>query len=324
MNTGNLAVKITMLCNSNCKNCTSRMKKYKLSEKDFMDIELFHTLVDEAYEYGINHVTFSGGEPTIVPALPSFIAYATSKGMTTRVMTNGSKLTPEYISTLVENGLKQLCLSLYSTDYQDYTELRNNKFLHEKALTAAKNMSAFSNEITLMMQTIICKVNYHGIPRLLDFAIDNGFHYLWTSLLEDAISLPQIRMTKESIDDFNTNIIPAIKEKSSRIPEELREDFIQSSERLFHFPEYTDGIYHDEDFSHCNLLGNLFIAFPDGKIGYCSGYDYFSNTEEQFVPGFFNHLNIEKQISIMHKYCKYCPHGKHVSLRLRDAQYKPF
>ena len=324
MNNGNLAVKMTMLCNSNCKNCTSRMKKYKLSEKNYMDFDLFCELVNEAHDYGINHVTFSGGEPTLVPTLTDYIDYATSKGMTTRVMTNGLKLTPDYISELYQSGLKQLCLSLYSTDYQDYTELRNNKRMHEKALQAAKNMSLFSDKMTLIMQTIICRVNYSGIPRLLDFAIDNHFHYLWTSLLEDAINLPQIRMTRDNIEVFNNITIPAIKERSSRLLEKDRDFFLQSADRLFHYPEYADGIYHDKDFSHCHLLGNLFIAFPDGKIGYCSGYDYFSDTEEEFTKGFFNHLNIDKQIEIMHKFCKYCPHGKHVSLQLREAKYKPF
>ena len=45
-------------------------------------------------------LTFAGGEPTLVPWLPELIAFAKQCGLATMLVTNGSRLSPEYLDRL--------------------------------------------------------------------------------------------------------------------------------------------------------------------------------------------------------------------------------
>lgn len=321
--TGNAVVKMTLRCNANCKNCTGRMKKYKENESQYVDTELFKRYIDAAYNSGIRYVTLSGGEPTLAKNLFECIEYVAKKGMKSRLMTNGVLLDEDFIRRLHESGLTHICLSLYSVDYKDYTVLRDNKSLHLRAMKAADVISKHRNEFTIMLQTLVCRVNYMGLDKLMDFALDRGFHHLWASLLEDAINLPHLRMTLEDCDTLNNCIIPKLKERVVRVPQNLRPAFLESADRLTHFPQYAEGIYHDDDFPCCNLLGNLHILFPNGKIAYCSGYDYFSELEDTFREDLFETTDYDRQAQKMHAFCKYCPHGKHVSFKLNETQSDP-
>lgn len=322
-NNGNAVVKMTLLCNANCKNCTSRKRKYKESTCQYVSSELFKRYIDAAYDSGIRYVTLSGGEPTLSKNLFECIEYVAKKGMKSRLMTNGVLLDERFVSRLHESGLSHVCLSLYSVDYKDYTELRDNKQLHLRAMKAAEVLSKHRNDFMIMLQTLVCHVNYGGLGKLMDFALDNGFQYLWVSLLEDAINLPDLRMTSDDCDKLNNIIIPQLKARVDRIPQNLREHFLNSADRLVHLPEYTQGIYHDDDFEHCDLLGNLHILFPNGKVAFCSGYDYFSKAEEDFRDDLFTTIDYNEELQKIHKFCKYCPHGKHVSFKLNDTDSNP-
>lgn len=320
---GNLVVKMTLLCNANCKSCTGRLKKYKENEEKYVSFDLFKRYIDAGEKAGFSYVTFSGGEPTLVKDLFDYIEYASSKGMTTRLMTNGSMLSDEYIRKLKQVGLSHICLSLYSTDFLEYTEIRNNKSLHEKAMQAAMRLSKYQNDFTLIMQTIVSRVNYKSLPELLDFAIDNGFHFLWTSLLEDAINLPNLRMQLNDCEHLNSVIIPQIEKRVHKIPVELQDDFMASAIHLKHLPQYSQGIYHPDNFTGCKMIGNMHILFPNGKLALCSGYDYFSKVDEIFNDDFFSTTDYAQQVEKMAPYCKYCPHNEHTSFGLKLVDINP-
>lgn len=76
-------------CNYQCKFCFGSFNDVKQNNLKQVEAEnLLHKLVD----FGFEKITFSGGEPTLCPFLPKLLEIAKKGGMTTMIVTNGSKL----------------------------------------------------------------------------------------------------------------------------------------------------------------------------------------------------------------------------------------
>jgi hypothetical protein len=70
-------------------------------------------VLDKAWTFGIPHVTFTGGEPTLREDLPALVAHAETLGQVTGLMTDGLKLSNEaYLQSLLQTGLDHLLFIL--------------------------------------------------------------------------------------------------------------------------------------------------------------------------------------------------------------------
>lgn len=85
-------------CNMRCKFCFATFQDVKailpkghLSKNDALRV------VQKLCDFGFKKITFVGGEPTLCPWLPELIGLAKTNGLTTMIVTNGSKLTESYL-----------------------------------------------------------------------------------------------------------------------------------------------------------------------------------------------------------------------------------
>ena len=104
----------TYRCNAKCDYCECGPK----AENGLTLAEMVR-LIDEAAELGtVNLVVFSGGEPSLLrDDLFAAIGHATSRGMLTRVVTNGMwgitpKKAEEFVDRLLEAGLSEINISV--------------------------------------------------------------------------------------------------------------------------------------------------------------------------------------------------------------------
>jgi hypothetical protein len=75
--------------------------------------EEWMSVLDKAWSFGIPHVTFTGGEPTMREDLPALIAHAETNGQVTGLMTDGLKLSNyAYLQSLLQTGLDHLLFIL--------------------------------------------------------------------------------------------------------------------------------------------------------------------------------------------------------------------
>jgi hypothetical protein len=75
--------------------------------------EEWKTILDKAWEAGIPHVTFTGGEPTLRDDLPELIARAEQNGQVCGLLSDGLKLADkQYLEMLLQTGLDHLLLIL--------------------------------------------------------------------------------------------------------------------------------------------------------------------------------------------------------------------
>ncbi len=73
----------------------------------------WQSILDKAWDAGIPHVTFTGGEPTLREDLPELIAHAESNGQVCGLLSDGLKLADKgYLHTLLQTGLDHLLFLL--------------------------------------------------------------------------------------------------------------------------------------------------------------------------------------------------------------------
>jgi organic radical activating enzyme len=79
----------------------------ELSEEEWMQV------VEKTWEIGVPHLIFTGGEPTLQPYLPKFLAAAETHGQVTGILTDGIKLADrDYMTLLLNQGLDHIVLVL--------------------------------------------------------------------------------------------------------------------------------------------------------------------------------------------------------------------
>ena len=105
-------------CNMQCGFCFATFQDVKremnlpkghLPKKDCISV------IDLIAEHGFEKFNFAGGEPTLCPWLPSLIAQAKGYGMVTSIVTNGSKITDQWLDDL-NGSLDWIGLSIDTVD----------------------------------------------------------------------------------------------------------------------------------------------------------------------------------------------------------------
>ncbi|HKZ55653.1 MAG TPA: radical SAM protein, partial [Anaerolineales bacterium] len=83
-------------------------------------------VLDKAWQAGIPHVTFTGGEPTRREDLVKLIAHAESLGQVAGLVTQGRRLSdPSFMARLEQAGLDHLLIVLEPSDASSMSGLRN-------------------------------------------------------------------------------------------------------------------------------------------------------------------------------------------------------
>jgi hypothetical protein len=84
------------------------------------------TVLESAWNFGIPHAVFTGGEPTLRDDLPELIAHAESMGMVAGLLTDGVRLADAgYLDTLLQTGLDHLML-LYQEGKPEFWQALGN------------------------------------------------------------------------------------------------------------------------------------------------------------------------------------------------------
>ncbi len=98
---------------------TERVKRELLTEE-------WGVILKKAWDAGIPHVVFTGGEPTLRPDLPEIIQIAENLGQVTGLITSGLQLTDTgYLHKLLASGLDHAMIVLDPEDEQAWEALRD-------------------------------------------------------------------------------------------------------------------------------------------------------------------------------------------------------
>ena len=102
-------------CNMRCNFCFATFQDVKQSilPAGHLSKEESIQVVQKLANFGFQKITFAGGEPTLCPWLPELIKTAKQSGMTTMIVTNGSKLSDSFLQ-VNQNHLDWIAISIDS------------------------------------------------------------------------------------------------------------------------------------------------------------------------------------------------------------------
>lgn len=129
-----LTLGVTYRCQCKCVHCSSNIPNLdKRLGSDLLTQADLRQVLDQAVEIGIPRVTFFGGEPLVREDICDLVRYAHSKGMITRINTNGLALDEPMVLRLREAGLTHCDVSIDAADPAEHDKLRGVPGLFTKA-----------------------------------------------------------------------------------------------------------------------------------------------------------------------------------------------
>ena len=97
-----------------------------------LDTAEWKKILTKAWNAGIPHIIFTGGEPTLRDDLPDLIAFAEELGQVTGVLTNGLRLgDASYLHTLLDAGLDHTLIVLEADSKQSWESLASFTYWSE-------------------------------------------------------------------------------------------------------------------------------------------------------------------------------------------------
>ena len=114
-------------------------------------------------------VSFTGGECTLRPELPEFIAHARRRGMRVNIITNGVICSSRtYVDQLVAAGLTSAQVSLEGPDADLHDALTQRPGSFAKTVRGIKNLRDAGLHVHI--NTTICEENAEHLERVIDLA----------------------------------------------------------------------------------------------------------------------------------------------------------
>ena len=168
MNTITINWHIVEKCNYRCTYCFAKYKDshFQEIEKSTKHIDM---LLEKVYDYFIGQydsvrLNIAGGEPTLSSNLDYIIEKAHAIGFTVSIITNGSKLTSDFIKT----NAPYISMFAISVDsLSDETNSKIGRISKEKTLGSSELLRSLQSikmenpQVKIKINTVVNKHNYH-------------------------------------------------------------------------------------------------------------------------------------------------------------------
>ncbi len=149
-------------CNMKCGFCFATFQDVKQEmnlPKGHLPEENCLLVVDQTAKCGFEKINFAGGEPTLCPWLPNLIAQAKGHGMTTSIVTNGSRITDQWLDKL-NGSLDWIGLSIDTVD-------------PEKSVSIGRAVAGKIPITEAEYWDIIGKIKRHGIRMKINTVVNS-------------------------------------------------------------------------------------------------------------------------------------------------------
>ncbi|MBI5622579.1 MAG: radical SAM protein [Elusimicrobia bacterium] len=160
---------ISYECRQHCLFCSEadRLKRWKGSP--VTPAEMARVLAEKRRQ-GFDHVTFTGGEPTLVTGLEGVLRAAKGLGYATYMTSNGSRLHEPAFAKRILPLLDELCLSVHGPDPALHDALCGTPGGFER-LRMALALAGSREGLFLLTNTVVVRGNWDRLPAVLGFIL---------------------------------------------------------------------------------------------------------------------------------------------------------
>jgi organic radical activating enzyme len=206
--------------------------------------EEWQAVLDKAWEAGIPHVTFTGGEPTLRHDLPALIAHVEKNGQVCGLLTDGLKLSDrEYLKSLLQTGLDHVLLVLQPENEDSWRAVE----------------AILPEDLFLTVHLTITAENLNSAPQYLDRLAAAGLQNL--SLSSSGTSLDgELRALRDQASHLGINLrwdLPVPYSEANPVTLETREDDVPAGAGRSWMYVEPDGDVLPAQGAAGRVLGNL-------------------------------------------------------------------
>jgi organic radical activating enzyme len=154
-------------------------------------------IIDKAWEVGIPHILFTGGEPTLRDDLPELIKHAENNGQVTGLLTNGLKLgDTKYLNSLLQAGLDHTMIIMQPDEKSSWDSLTSFAYWAE----------TLDEDIFVAAHLTITKENANQAIQLIDKLTEAGVSAI--SLSENDKSLSEeLKIARDYTDEVDIDLV---------------------------------------------------------------------------------------------------------------------
>ncbi len=187
---------LTYRCNLACTHCYNVTR-----DKSELTTEQWKNVIKKAWDIGIPHVIFTGGEATLRDDLAELTGFAESLGLVTGLLTNGVKLADHgYVNELKDAGIDHVQITLESSIPEIHNLMTGMGSFHD---TAAGISNCLNSGIHTITNTTITKANADSLTETVSFLSELGLSTFAANTvihsgraLESDFSLPMPKLEK--------------------------------------------------------------------------------------------------------------------------------
>ena len=150
-------------CNMRCGYCFATFLDLPLGRSRYLSYARTSELVALIASHGFRKINFAGGEPTLYPKILELIRSAKADGLTTSIVTNGSRLDRDWLDD-AEGSLDILTISIDSIDRETLLNIgrvANGGFPMSDDDYLSIGTEAKARAIRLKVNTVVNRHNVH-------------------------------------------------------------------------------------------------------------------------------------------------------------------
>lgn len=163
-----MMIALTSKCQCSCRHC-GITKVPQSKQKELSSQEIF-ALIDNASKFNVRAITFSGGEPLLVPNLLKYIEKGKKQHLIVTLDTNGFLLKELMVQQLKKVKLDYIGVSLDASNAREHNRLRGVEGIFEKAVEGIKLCRDYG--IRCFISTYVMKDNLRNgeISKIISLA----------------------------------------------------------------------------------------------------------------------------------------------------------
>jgi len=160
----------TQACNLRCRHCYQNATPRPAPDELSLEEKL--RAVDEMAAAGVPFLALAGGEPLVSPDLWPVLEQARRRGLHVSLATNGTLLTPETVSRLIDGGVKYVEVSIDSLNPDEHDAFRGRRGAWRRSIEGIQNSVAAGMRTGLA--ACFTRHTVQTVDAMIEFAISLG------------------------------------------------------------------------------------------------------------------------------------------------------